>query len=75
MVIWGESAGKPLLASFSSVFLRVNFTGAGSVLSHIIANDGKTNPPLFRGAISSSTYLPPIYSYNDSILEVSEHQF
>ncbi|KAF9024256.1 alpha/beta-hydrolase [Hymenopellis radicata] len=33
------------------------------------ANDGKTSPPLFRGAITSSTFLPSQYSYNDVIPE------
>ncbi|KAF9024268.1 alpha beta-hydrolase [Hymenopellis radicata] len=43
--------------------------GAGSVLQQVIANDGKTSPPLFRGAITSSTFLPSQYSYNDVIPE------
>ncbi|KAF9000854.1 Alpha/Beta hydrolase protein [Cyathus striatus] len=43
--------------------------GAGSVLQHIVANDGSTSPPLFRGAITSSTYLPSQYAYNDDIPE------
>ncbi|KAK1230314.1 hypothetical protein PQX77_006607, partial [Marasmius sp. AFHP31] len=41
--------------------------GAGSVLQHIIAEDGQTSPQLFRGAIASSTFLPPQYDYNDTI--------
>ncbi|KAH9486198.1 putative secreted lipase [Psilocybe cubensis] len=41
--------------------------GAGSVLQHVIANGGRTNPPLFRGAITSSTFLPSQYRYNDRI--------
>ncbi|KZT64880.1 alpha/beta-hydrolase [Daedalea quercina L-15889] len=43
--------------------------GAGSVIQHIIANGGQTTPPLFRAAITSSTYLPYQYYYNDSIPE------
>ncbi|KAF8914660.1 alpha beta-hydrolase [Mucidula mucida] len=43
--------------------------GAGSVLQHIIADNGNTSPPLFRGAITSSTFLPPQYFYNDTIPE------
>jgi len=43
--------------------------GAGSVLQHIIANGGNTNPPLFRGAITSSTFLPSQYKFNDRIPE------
>ncbi|KAJ6585112.1 Alpha/Beta hydrolase protein [Mycena capillaripes] len=38
--------------------------GAGSVMQHVIARNGKTNPPLFRAAITSSTLLPPQYQYN-----------
>jgi predicted esterase len=44
--------------------------GAGSVLQHVIANGGKTSPPLFRAAITSSTFLPSQYHYNDRIPEV-----
>ncbi|KAK7044580.1 carboxylic ester hydrolase [Favolaschia claudopus] len=43
--------------------------GAGSVVQQVIANGGKTNPPLFRAAISSSFYNPPQYQYNHSIPE------
>ncbi|KZV68666.1 alpha/beta-hydrolase [Peniophora sp. CONT] len=39
--------------------------GAGSVLQHIIANGGHTQPPLFRGAIMESPFLPFQYQYND----------
>ncbi|THV05677.1 alpha/beta-hydrolase [Dendrothele bispora CBS 962.96] len=42
---------------------------AGSVLNHIIANNGQTDPPLFIGGISSSMYLPSYYPYNDNIPE------
>ncbi|KAL0566001.1 hypothetical protein V5O48_016020, partial [Marasmius crinis-equi] len=41
--------------------------GGGSVLQHVIAEDGQTSPKLFRAAISSSTYLPSQYEYNDKI--------
>uniref|UniRef100_A0A0W0EV04 Carboxylic ester hydrolase n=1 Tax=Moniliophthora roreri TaxID=221103 RepID=A0A0W0EV04_MONRR len=41
--------------------------GAGSVLQHVIAEDGQTSPQLFRGAITSSTYLPSQYLFNDTI--------
>ncbi|KDR78749.1 hypothetical protein GALMADRAFT_63744 [Galerina marginata CBS 339.88] len=44
--------------------------GAGSVLQHIIANGGKTTPPLFRAAITSSTFLPSQYKFNDRIPEM-----
>ncbi|KAE9408460.1 alpha/beta-hydrolase [Gymnopus androsaceus JB14] len=44
--------------------------GAGSVLQHIVAQDGQTSPQLFRGAITSSTFLPSQYLYNDTIPEL-----
>ncbi|KZT64879.1 alpha/beta-hydrolase [Daedalea quercina L-15889] len=43
--------------------------GAGSVLQHIVANGGQTEPPLFRAAMTSSTFLPFQYYYNDTIPE------
>ncbi|KAJ7889187.1 alpha beta-hydrolase [Mycena leptocephala] len=44
--------------------------GAGSVLQHVVANGGQTKPQLFRAAITSSTYLPSQYQYNDRIPEL-----
>ncbi|KAJ6615854.1 Alpha/Beta hydrolase protein [Mycena sp. CBHHK59/15] len=44
--------------------------GAGSVLQHVVANGGKTKPQLFRGAITSSTFLPSQYKYNDRVPEL-----
>ncbi|KAJ7863934.1 Alpha/Beta hydrolase protein [Mycena olivaceomarginata] len=44
--------------------------GGGSVLQQIVANNGKTTPQLFRGAITSSLFLPSQYNYNDRIPEV-----
>ncbi|KXN89063.1 Lipase 4 [Leucoagaricus sp. SymC.cos] len=43
--------------------------GAGSVLQQVIANDGNTRPPLFRAAITSSTFLPSQYAFNDRVPE------
>ncbi|KAK0441071.1 Alpha/Beta hydrolase protein [Armillaria borealis] len=43
--------------------------GAGSVLQQVIANDGNTSPPLFRSAITSSSFLPSQYAYNDAVPE------
>lgn len=39
--------------------------GAGSVLQHLVANGGQTDPPLFRAAMTSSTFLPSQYAFND----------
>ncbi|KAI5115695.1 hypothetical protein M0805_004464, partial [Coniferiporia weirii] len=41
--------------------------GAGSVLQHIVAHGGNTQPPLFRAGMTSSTFIPSQYSYNDSV--------
>ncbi|KAF5360988.1 hypothetical protein D9756_005145 [Leucocoprinus leucothites] len=43
--------------------------GGGSVILHLVANDGNTNPRLFRGGIASSAYVPPQYAYNNWIPE------
>ncbi|KAH9924568.1 Alpha/Beta hydrolase protein [Fomitopsis serialis] len=43
--------------------------GAGSVMQHIVAHGGQTEPPLFRAAMTSSTFLPFQYYYNDTIPE------
>lgn len=43
--------------------------GAGSVLQHLIANGGNTQPPVFRRAITSSTFLPFQYKFDDPIPE------
>ncbi|KAJ7746656.1 alpha beta-hydrolase [Mycena metata] len=48
--------------------------GGGSVLQHIIAHDGKTSPPLFRAAMTSSTFLPSQYPYNGRIPQSSFNQ-
>ncbi|KAJ7036784.1 Alpha/Beta hydrolase protein [Mycena alexandri] len=53
----------------SKVTIWGESAGAGSVVQHIVANDGKTQPQLFRGAITSSTYMPSQYRYDDPIAE------
>lgn len=44
--------------------------GGGSVLQQVIAHNGQTNPPLFRAAMSSSTYLPSQHHFDDPVPEV-----
>ncbi|KAJ4480045.1 Alpha/Beta hydrolase protein [Lentinula aciculospora] len=53
----------------SKVTIWGESAGAGSVLQHLVAQDGQTSPQLFRGAITSSTFLPSQYGYNDTITE------
>ncbi|KAF8451113.1 Alpha/Beta hydrolase protein [Boletus edulis BED1] len=44
--------------------------GAGSVLQHIVANGGNTQPALFTTALTSSAGLASQYNYNDRIPEL-----
>ncbi|KAF5360608.1 hypothetical protein D9756_005152 [Leucocoprinus leucothites] len=53
----------------TKVALWGDSAGAGSIIQHLIANDGNTQPKLFRAGITSSTYLPPQYAYNSRIPE------
>ncbi|KAJ7183590.1 alpha beta-hydrolase [Mycena filopes] len=54
----------------SKVTIWGESAGAGSVLQHVVANNGRTEPQLFRGAITSSAFLPSQYHYNDRISEL-----
>ncbi|KAF8168668.1 Alpha/Beta hydrolase protein [Mycena galopus ATCC 62051] len=54
----------------SKVTIWGESAGAGSVLQHVVANGGRTKPQLFRGAITSSTFLPSQYQFNDRIPEL-----
>ncbi|KAJ7314680.1 Alpha/Beta hydrolase protein [Mycena albidolilacea] len=54
----------------SKVVIWGQSAGAGSVLQHIVANNGQTKPQLFRSAITSSAFLPSQYQYNDRIPEL-----
>jgi len=38
--------------------------GGGSVVAQMLANDGATNPPLFKKAITSSPFWPKTYAYD-----------
>ncbi|KAJ6508683.1 Alpha/Beta hydrolase protein [Mycena sanguinolenta] len=51
----------------SKVTLWGQSAGAGSIIQHLISRDGKTSPQLFRAAITSSTFIPSQYHYNDTI--------
>ncbi|KAG6914514.1 hypothetical protein DXG01_016846 [Tephrocybe rancida] len=64
---WVQSHVSKFGGDPSLVTIWGESAGAGSVLQHVIAHDGKTSPPLFRGAISSSSFLPSQYTYNDVV--------
>ncbi|KAJ7470963.1 alpha beta-hydrolase [Mycena latifolia] len=54
----------------SKVTIWGESAGAGSVLQHVVANDGQTEPQLFRAAITSSTFMPSQYNFDDRIPEM-----
>ncbi|KAF9224462.1 alpha/beta-hydrolase [Gyrodon lividus] len=54
----------------SKVAIWGESAGAGSVLQHVVAHGGNTQPALFRAAMTSSTFLPSQYNYNDRIPEM-----
>ncbi|KAJ7302881.1 Alpha/Beta hydrolase protein [Mycena albidolilacea] len=45
--------------------------GAGSVLQQVVAHGGQTKPKLFRGAITSSSWLPSQYRFDDPVPELA----
>ncbi|EIW83561.1 alpha beta-hydrolase [Coniophora puteana RWD-64-598 SS2] len=51
----------------SQVTIWGESAGAGSVMQHIVANGGNTQPPLFKNGMTSSTFMPSQYIYNDRI--------
>ncbi|KAJ7913325.1 alpha beta-hydrolase [Mycena leptocephala] len=55
----------------SKVTIWGESAGAGSVLQHVVANGGQTKPQLFRAAITSSTFLPSQYQFDDRVPERS----
>lgn len=70
VTIWGESAGKYSNKFDGHQLFIQTPLGGGSVLQHIIANGGNTQPQLFQAAIVGSLYLPPQFMYNDAVPEV-----
>ncbi|KAJ6578070.1 Alpha/Beta hydrolase protein [Mycena capillaripes] len=54
----------------SKVTIWGQSAGAGSVIQHLVANNGRTKPQLFRAAITSSTFLPSQYRFDDHVPEL-----
>ncbi|KAJ7082934.1 Alpha/Beta hydrolase protein [Mycena belliarum] len=54
----------------SKVTIWGESAGAGSVLQQVVANNGQTKPQLFRAAMTSSTFLPSQYNFDDPIPEM-----
>ncbi|KAF7327249.1 Carboxylic ester hydrolase [Mycena kentingensis (nom. inval.)] len=67
VTIWGESAGERITGVHWGTEENID---NGPKLQHVIANGGNTQPPLFRAAITSSTFLPSQYRYNARIPEL-----
>ncbi|TDL29079.1 alpha/beta-hydrolase [Rickenella mellea] len=61
------------IASFGGDHNKVTIwgesAGAGSVLQHVVAHGGRTNPSLFQKAITSSTFLPFQYPFDGVVPE------
>ncbi|KAH7921897.1 alpha beta-hydrolase [Leucogyrophana mollusca] len=66
---WVQSHISKFGGDPSKVTIWGESAGAGSVLQHVVAHRGNTQPSLFRAVMTSSTFLPPQYNYNDPIPE------
>jgi hypothetical protein len=71
-----SGASQPVSAPHLEELLDLQqFVGAGSVIQHIIAEDGETTPQLFRAAMTSSTFLPSLHVFNDTVPQVRIFSF
>lgn len=59
-----------MLNPISAGYGADGLSGAGSVLQHVVARNGRTNPPLFRAAMSSSSFLPSQHPFDGAVPEV-----
>lgn len=63
-LVWTHKYIKQFGGDPKNVTIWGQSAGAGSVTAQVIANGGKTNPPLFSKALASSPFWPKTYKYD-----------
>ncbi|KFZ03620.1 hypothetical protein V502_10798 [Pseudogymnoascus sp. VKM F-4520 (FW-2644)] len=64
-LIWTNKYIKQFGGDPKNVSIWGQSAGGGSVVAQVIANGGKTSPPLFSKALASSPFWPKAYKYNE----------
>jgi carboxylesterase type B len=64
VLVWTHKYIKQFGGDPKNVTIWGQSAGAGSVVAQVIANGGKTNPPLFSKALTSSPFWPKTYKYD-----------
>ncbi|KFY15188.1 hypothetical protein V491_05750 [Pseudogymnoascus sp. VKM F-3775] len=64
-LIWTSKYIKKFGGDPKNVSIWGQSAGGGSVVAQVIANGGKTNPPLFSKALASSPFWPKAYKYDE----------
>lgn len=63
-LLWTRKYVKEFGGDPENVTIWGQSAGGGSVVAQVIANSGKTNPPLFSRALASSPFWPKTYKYD-----------